>query len=49
MKPIILLDINGVLNPKLHQGGSSDAPDPHLSDANVALVVIPKDVVNSVA
>ncbi|MBT2548957.1 HAD domain-containing protein [Arthrobacter sp. ISL-65] len=38
MKPIILLDINGVLNPKLHQGNSDDAPDLHLSDAKVALV-----------
>ncbi len=38
MKPIILLDVNGVLNPKLQPGSSPDAPDPQLSDAKVALV-----------
>jgi hypothetical protein len=38
MKPIILLDINGVLNPKLEPDDSSDGPNPHLSDLMVALV-----------
>lgn len=37
MKPIILLDVNGVLNPEVHQG-DGDRPDLHLSDAKVALV-----------
>src|SRR3954463_10385309 len=38
MKPLILLDINGVLNPKLQSDDSSDGPNPHLSDLMVALV-----------
>jgi hypothetical protein len=38
MKPIILLDINGVLNPKLQTDDSSDGPNPHLSDLKAALV-----------
>ncbi|WP_104045724.1 HAD domain-containing protein [Arthrobacter sp. ZGTC412] len=37
MKPIILLDVDGVLNPKVHHG-DGDSPDLHLSDAKVALV-----------
>lgn len=37
MKPIILLDIEGVLNPKVQRGGG-DSPDAQLSDAKVALV-----------
>lgn len=37
MKPIILLDIDGVLNPKV-RGGDGDSPDPQLSDGKVALV-----------
>jgi hypothetical protein len=37
MKPLILLDIDGVLNPKLRPG-SGTTPDPQLSDAKVALV-----------
>lgn len=37
MKPIILLDIDGVLNPKVRRG-DGDSPDPHLSDGKVALV-----------
>jgi hypothetical protein len=36
MKPIILLDINGVLNPKLN--GSSDGKNAQLPDRKVALV-----------
>jgi hypothetical protein len=38
MKPIILLDINGVLNPKLQPDDRSDGPNPHLSDLKAALV-----------
>jgi HAD domain in Swiss Army Knife RNA repair proteins len=38
MKPIILLDINGVLNPKPQSGDSSDGPNLHLSDLKAALV-----------
>lgn len=38
MKPIILLDVNGVLNPKLESGERSDDPSPHLSDLKAALV-----------
>ena len=37
MKPIILLDVDGVLNPKVNRG-DGDRPDLHLSDAKVALV-----------
>jgi hypothetical protein len=37
MKPIILLDIDGVLNPKVRRG-DGDSPDPQLSDGKVALV-----------
>ncbi|WP_461190275.1 HAD domain-containing protein [Arthrobacter sp. Z4-13] len=37
MKPIILLDIDGVLNPKLRPGGG-ERPDLQLSDVKVALV-----------
>jgi hypothetical protein len=37
MKPIILLDVNGVLNPKVRRDDGND-PDLHLSDAKVALV-----------
>lgn len=37
MKPLILLDIDGVLNPKLVRDGGGDV-EPHLSDAKVALV-----------
>jgi hypothetical protein len=37
MKPIILLDIDGVLNPKVRRG-DGDNPDPQLSDGKVALV-----------
>jgi hypothetical protein len=37
MKPIILLDIDGVLNPKVRHG-EGDSPDPQLSDGKVALV-----------
>jgi hypothetical protein len=37
MKPLILLDIDGVLNPKLVRG-DGDSPEPHLSDAKTALV-----------
>lgn len=36
MKPLILLDIDGVLNPKLVRAG--DDVDPQLSDAKLALV-----------
>ena len=36
MKPLILLDIDGVLNPKLVRDG--DDTDPQLSDAKLALV-----------
>ncbi|MBT2566249.1 hypothetical protein J7I84_07005 [Arthrobacter sp. ISL-85] len=39
MKPLILLDINGVLNPKVQPEDSSDAPNPHLSDLKAALVL----------
>ena len=38
MKPLILLDINGVLNPKVQPGDSSDDPGPQLSDLKAALV-----------
>jgi hypothetical protein len=38
MKPIILLDINGVLNPKPQPGDGSDGPNLHLSDLKAALV-----------
>lgn len=38
MKPIILLDINGVLNPKLQPGDKSDGRNVQLSDLKVALV-----------
>ena len=38
MKPLILLDINGVLNPKVPTGDSFDDPDPQLSDLKAALV-----------
>ncbi|MGN8130399.1 HAD domain-containing protein [Paenarthrobacter sp. 22069] len=38
MKPIILLDINGVLNPKVQPNDSSDSPNPQLSDLKAALV-----------
>jgi hypothetical protein len=37
MKPIILLDVDGVLNPKVRRG-EGDSPDPQLSDGKVALV-----------
>ncbi|WP_258805997.1 HAD domain-containing protein [Pseudarthrobacter sp. NS4] len=37
MKPIILLDIDGVLNPKVRRG-DGETPDPQLSDGKVALV-----------
>jgi hypothetical protein len=37
MKPIILLDVDGVLNPKVRRG-DGDSPDPQLSDGKVALV-----------
>lgn len=37
MKPIILLDIDGVLNPKVRRGDGEN-PDPQLSDGKVALV-----------
>jgi hypothetical protein len=37
MKLIILLDVDGVLNPKVHRG-DGDSPDPQLSDLKVALV-----------
>jgi hypothetical protein len=37
MKPIILLDIDGVLNPKVRRG-DGDSPDPQLSDGKAALV-----------
>lgn len=36
MEPLILLDIDGILNPKLVRDGES--VEPHLSDAKVALV-----------
>ncbi|WP_458779737.1 HAD domain-containing protein [Arthrobacter sp. D3-16] len=39
MKPIILLDVNGVLNPKQEPGGHSDDQGPHLSDLKLALVL----------
>lgn len=38
MKPIILLDIDGVLNPKLHGRPGSERPDPRLSAEKVGLV-----------
>jgi hypothetical protein len=38
MKPIILLDINGVLNPKLQPGDNSGGKNAQLSDSKVALV-----------
>jgi hypothetical protein len=38
MKPIILLDINGVLNPKIQPGDRSDGQEPQLSDLKTALV-----------
>lgn len=38
MKPIILLDVNGVLNPKLESGERSDDRSPRLSDLKAALV-----------
>ncbi|TLM75341.1 HAD domain-containing protein [Pseudarthrobacter sp. NamB4] len=38
MKPIILLDINGVLNPKLEPDERSDGQNPQLSDLKIALV-----------
>jgi hypothetical protein len=37
MKPIILLDVDGVLNPKVRRG-DGDTADPRLSDGKVALV-----------
>jgi hypothetical protein len=37
MKPIILLDVNGVLNPRARRNDGDD-PGLHLSDAKVALV-----------
>lgn len=37
MKPIILLDVDGVLSPKVRRG-DGDSPDPQLSDGKVALV-----------
>lgn len=33
MKPIILLDIDEVLSPKVSRGSNPDAPEPRLSDA----------------
>lgn len=38
MKPIILLDVNGVLNPKQEPDGHSENQGPHLSDLKLALV-----------
>ena len=38
MKPIILLDVNGVLNPKLPPDGSSNGGNAHVSDLKAALV-----------
>ncbi|MFJ5693826.1 HAD domain-containing protein [Arthrobacter sp. NPDC093125] len=38
MKPLILLDIDGVLNPVAHPNGGGDGPDVALSDAKVSLV-----------
>ncbi|MEW1812579.1 HAD domain-containing protein [Pseudarthrobacter phenanthrenivorans] len=38
MKPLILLDINGVLNPKIRSEGSSESQHPRLSDLKAALV-----------
>ena len=38
MKPIILLDVNGVLNPELEPDGEARNPSPHLSDLKIALV-----------
>ncbi|WP_306911009.1 HAD domain-containing protein [Arthrobacter sp. B3I9] len=38
MKPIILLDVNGVLNPKLQPDDSSNGVNAHLSDLKAALV-----------
>lgn len=38
MKPIILLDVNGVLNPQPESDGQSDNAGPHLSDLKRALV-----------
>jgi hypothetical protein len=37
-KPVILLDINGVLNPKLQSDDSCGGANPHLSDLKAALV-----------
>jgi hypothetical protein len=38
MKPIILLDVNGVLNPKLQPDDSSNGTNAQLSDLKAALV-----------
>lgn len=38
MKPLILLDINGVLNPVAQPNGGGDTPEVSLSDAKVSLV-----------
>ncbi|MEE9098316.1 hypothetical protein [Pseudarthrobacter phenanthrenivorans] len=38
MKLIILLEVNGVLNPNQELVGESKNPSPHLSDLKVALV-----------
>jgi len=38
MKPIILLDVNGVLNPKQESDGLSENQGPRLSDLKLALV-----------
>jgi hypothetical protein len=38
MKPIILLDVNGVLNPKQEAGGHSGNQGPQLSDLKLSLV-----------
>jgi hypothetical protein len=38
MKPIILLDVNGVLNPKLQREDSPNGANAELSDLKVALV-----------
>jgi hypothetical protein len=38
MKPLILLDIEGVLNPEAHSNGAGDGAERSLSDAKVSLV-----------
>lgn len=38
MKPLILLDIEGVLNPEAHPNGAGDGAERSLSDAKVSLV-----------